>query len=239
MNVRGETIVSVIIWVLISVMLALAFAVAWTFAESLENKSHRIEELQNKIERLQEEDNGGQTGGAETSYSAQDSTETGMTFPIAKSDYIQYTSPFGLRESPLAKTERVHSGLDIAGVWRAQVVAVSDGVVVEHWPPPDGHWKGHEVYGGMVLIEHDNGVRSLYAHLSSTRVYQGMQVNPGETIGRIGNTGDSDGPHLHFELRIDGEPVNPLLYIEDPTKETENENQSELLERNPLPYPAQ
>jgi len=136
-------------------------------------------------------------------------------FPIAPEDYRMLTSPYGYRKSPLLAVERYHAGVDIAAAWRAQVVAVADGVVVEHWPPPDGYYRGHDVYGGMVVIEHADGWRSLYAHLSSTRVHTGWTVRAGEVIGRIGNTGKSDGAHLHVEIHgPDGAAVNPLLYLE-------------------------
>ena len=138
-------------------------------------------------------------------------------FPVADSDFLVLTSPFGYRVSPLLNVEMYHTGLDIAAAWKAQVVAVADGTVVEHWPPPDGYWRGHNVYGGMVEIEHADGMRTLYAHLSWTRIHTGDHVRAGEVIGRIGNTGKSDGQHLHLEvIAPDGQRLNPLLYIEDP-----------------------
>ena len=139
-------------------------------------------------------------------------------FPIASSD-VEYTSPFGVRISPLTETKVFHNGLDICSVWKAQVVSVADGKVVAHWPPPgrktsSGYeYKGHPTYGGMIEIEHIDGSRTLYAHMSETYVYEGMPVKAGRVIGRIGNTGKSTGPHLHFELEIDGIKRNPLLYI--------------------------
>jgi len=98
-------------------------------------------------------------------------------------------------------------------------VAIADGIVSEHYPPPGtpypggGYYQGHEVYGGMIEIDHGNGMVSLYAHLSSTRVHQGEPVKAGEVIGRIGHTGKATGDHLHFEIRINGQPVNPLNYV--------------------------
>ena len=156
-------------------------------------------------------------------------------FPVAESDFLRFTSPYGTRVSPILNIELVHLGIDIAATWRAEVVSVADGVVVEHWPPPGtphpsgGVFRGHPIYGGAVLIEHDNGVRTLYAHLHSTRVNSTTQryVRAGEPIGRIGNTGRSIRDHLHFEVIVnvtgetpymveDGDRVNPLLYIPDP-----------------------
>lgn len=147
----------------------------------------------------------------------------GWRFPIAESDFRTFTSPFGYRVSPLLHVEMYHTGLDIAATWRAQVVAVADGMVTEHWPPPGtpypngGVYRGHDVYGGMVEIEHPNGLTTLYAHMSWTRVHTGQRVRAGEVIGRIGDTGQSDGQHLHLEvLGPSGERLNPALYVEEP-----------------------
>jgi len=137
-----------------------------------------------------------------------------LKFPIAEED-CRYTSPFGVRVSPLTETIHCHSGVDIASVWKAQVVAVADGVVTDSWPPPDDYYKGHPIYGGAIIIRHENGVESLYAHLSESYIREGTIVKAGDVIGRIGNTGQSDGEHLHLEIFINGERVNPLLYIED------------------------
>lgn len=160
------------------------------------------------------------TGGAETevkrsvvNYEAQ------HLFPIHPDDFLFYSSPFGVRVSPILHRTMHHNGLDIGATWRAQIIAVADGVIVEHWPAPDGYFKGHRVYGGMVKIQHDDGSASLYAHMSWTNrdvVRQGRRVKAGQVIGRIGDTGMADGNHLHFELHIDKKPVNPLLYIQDP-----------------------
>jgi len=157
------------------------------------------------------------TGGAEVPI-PEFTASADWRFPVADSDYLVLTSPFGYRVSPLLNVEMYHTGLDIAAAWKAQVVAVADGTVVEHWPPPDGYWRGHDVYGGMVEVEHADGMRTLYAHLSWTRIHTGDRVRAGEVIGRIGNTGKSDGQHLHLEvIAPDGERLNPLLYIKDPT----------------------
>lgn len=147
-----------------------------------------------------------------------------MQFPISPTDFLMYTSPFGHRISPLLGIEMVHQGIDIAGAWRSEVVAIADGMVTEHWPVPGtpypggGEYKGHETYGGLIVIDHGE-FESRYAHLSYSRVFQGQRVRAGEVIGRIGDTGKSDGQHLHFELLRGGRTVNPLLYIENPKEE--------------------
>ena len=145
---------------------------------------------------------------------------TDFVFPIHPEDFIRYTSPFGLRESPFLKVQMQHNGVDIATIWRAQVLAIADGIVIEHWPPPGtihpngSVFRGHPVYGGMVKIDHGD-FTSLYAHLSETVIRTNQQVRAGEMIGRVGNTGMSRGHHLHFELKINGEIVNPLLYLDN------------------------
>lgn len=155
-----------------------------------------------------------QEGGVEVAMPEPEPQDTRFTFPIAASDYVMLTSPFGYRTSPILNVEVHHAGLDIGATWRAQVVAAADGVVVEHWPPPDGYYKGHDVYGGYVVLEHEDGWQTAYAHLSSSRVHTGYTVRAGEVIGRVGATGHSTGPHLHFEIRdAEGEPLNPLLYV--------------------------
>lgn len=168
-----------------------------------------VQRLENRIAQLESEEGTG-TGGAEVPLA-------NWTFPILEEEYIRLTSPFGPRVSPLLNIEMDHQGLDIGGIWRARVVAVADGTVVEHWPPPDGYWRGHDTYGGMILIEHEGGFQSLYAHMSETRVHTGDVIKAGEVIGRIGDTGKSDGEHLHLEIRDPtGEVANPLAYVRQP-----------------------
>ena len=143
-------------------------------------------------------------------------------FPVHPSDFWVITSPYGYRISPFLNVARHHDGVDIAAVRFAQVLAVRDGVVIEHWPPPGtptrtgGYFQGHPVYGGYMIIQHDDGFTSHYAHLSVTYRRTGERVTAGQVIARIGNTGITTGHHLHFELRNGGETLNPLLYLSMP-----------------------
>lgn len=158
-------------------------------------------------------------GGAETEVQKPDPTfQPGFDFlfPIHEDNFLFYTSMYGIRVSPILHIERHHTGVDIASTYRAQVVSVADGKVVDHWPPPDGYYKGHRVHGGYIVIEHANGVQSHYSHLSWTRIHTGMEVKAGEVIGRTGRTGMATGNHLHFELHINGSDIDPLLYIPNP-----------------------
>lgn len=148
----------------------------------------------------------------------------GYAFPIHSDDYYMLTSPYGLRISPILKVLMMHQGVDIAAVWRAQVIPIADGEVIEHWPPPGAHnglYKGHPTKGGYIVIRHDDGMETDYSHLSATYVREGQRVKKGQVIGRIGDTGLATGMHLHFGMKRDGKYVNPLLYLEVP-RETEN-----------------
>lgn len=138
-------------------------------------------------------------------------------WPFRRGDYIAPTSPFGQRRSPFQDHYSSHTGVDLLGVWHAQVVSIADGIIVTHYVPPDGdRWKGHPIYGGMLLVRHDDGSEALYAHLSETYVHEGNRVKAGKLLARQGSTGHSQGEHLHLELRINGSLVNPLFYLEDP-----------------------
>lgn len=187
--------------------------IAMILWETAKEQALHIEDLQAQLAAAQADEPN--EGGAETDPPDRVSQDSPFTFPIAASDYLELTSPFGYRVSPILRVERYHQGIDIAATWRAQVVAAADGVVVEHWPAPDGYYRGHDVYGGLVVLEHANGWRTLYAHLSETRVHTGWTVRAGQVIGRVGNTGRSRGNHLHFEIMdAAGRRLNGLLYVQ-------------------------
>jgi murein DD-endopeptidase MepM/ murein hydrolase activator NlpD len=102
-----------------------------------------------------------------------------------------------------------HTGIDFDGETGDPVVAAGSGTVVHAgWAP-----EGYAGYGQMVLIDHGNGVQTLYAHLSRIRVHVGQVLDPGEGIGAIGTTGSVTGSHLHFEVRLGGRPVNPAPWL--------------------------
>jgi len=111
------------------------------------------------------------------------------------------TSGFGLRRHPVWGIMHVHTGLDIAAVWGSPVLAASDGRVIY------AGWFGG--YGKIVVIDHGQGISTLYGHLSQSLVPSGEEVHRGQVIARVGNTGFSTGPHIHFEIRINGTPVDP------------------------------
>jgi murein DD-endopeptidase MepM/ murein hydrolase activator NlpD len=111
------------------------------------------------------------------------------------------TSGFGLRVHPIFRVRRMHSGVDVAAPWGAPVVAAWDGTVIY------AGWFGG--YGKIVILDHGEGLSTLYAHLSAILTRPGERVRRGEVIGRVGSTGYSTGPHVHFEIRVNGQPVDP------------------------------
>ena len=114
-------------------------------------------------------------------------------------------SGFGMRKHPIYGDVRMHTGVDIDGGSGLPIVAAKEGRVIFA-----GVFGG---YGNCVIIQHGPGVSTLYGHMSSIDVSVGNNVNKGEFIGRVGATGVATGPHLHFEVRINGEPKDPMLFL--------------------------
>lgn len=115
------------------------------------------------------------------------------------------TSRFGTRLSPFSGILKAHEGMDIAAQTGTPVVSAADGVVIRA-----GFGTG---YGNMVEISHGYGIKTLYAHNSRLNVKAGQRVKRGEVIAYAGDSGSSTGPHLHYEVRLNGLPVNPAKYL--------------------------
>jgi murein DD-endopeptidase MepM/ murein hydrolase activator NlpD len=115
------------------------------------------------------------------------------------------TSPFGYRADPFLGRLALHPGVDLAEAYGAEIHAAATGRVV-HAGLAGG-------YGNMVEIDHGNGLATRYAHMSEVLVGEGQEVDKGAVLGRLGSTGRSTGPHLHYEVRVDGEPVDPERYL--------------------------
>ena len=115
------------------------------------------------------------------------------------------SSNFGYRRHPLDGSYRLHAGIDIAAESGAPIRAPADGLVIF-----SGYKEG---YGKVVVIDHGYGIRTLFAHNSKLFANQGLRVKRGETIAEVGSTGHSTGPHLHYEVRKNGVPVNPATFF--------------------------
>ena len=116
------------------------------------------------------------------------------------------TSPFGYRIDPFLGRPSLHPGIDLVQAYGAEIHATAAGKVV-HAGPLGG-------YGNCVEIDHGGGIATRYGHMSQVLVAEGDSVKAGDTIGLIGSTGRSTGPHLHYEVRIDGEPIDPAPALE-------------------------
>lgn len=116
------------------------------------------------------------------------------------------TSPYGMREHPKTMVEEFHSGIDITASTGTPVKATADGIV------SFSGWNGGS--GNLVVLEHGFGYSTFYAHNKMNLVKVGQRVRRGDIIGYIGSTGNATGPHVHYEIWKDGNPVNPKKYIE-------------------------
>ena len=129
----------------------------------------------------------------------------GGTFAWPTPGYYTITSNYGMRLHPILKTFRKHTGLDIGAPKGSYAVAANDGIVIKSTYSYS--------YGNMVMIDHGGGVSTLYAHGSETIARVGDVVKRGEAIMKVGSTGWSTGPHLHFEIRINGQTIDPYPYL--------------------------
>lgn len=126
-----------------------------------------------------------------------------MLWPCPSTRYI--TSPYGSRFHPVLKYNRFHSGIDIGAGMGADVIAANGGIVIKA--------EYSSSYGNYVVIDHGGGITTLYAHGSAILVSKGQSVYAGQSILKVGSTGISTGPHLHFEVLVNGSAKNPLDYV--------------------------
>jgi len=126
-----------------------------------------------------------------------------MAMPVGAS--VRSTSSFGMRRDPINGKTKMHNGHDWAAPTGTPLYATADGEVIFA-----GKQRG---YGNVVIIRHDFGFETFYAHQSKIRVTKGQRVSRGDQIGDMGSTGRSTGPHVHYEVRLYGKPVDPLTYI--------------------------
>ncbi len=125
--------------------------------------------------------------------------------PIANKDLTRFGSPFGYRMHPILGYLRLHAGIDLTAPKGTPVYASGDGVVVR----ADANCRG---YGNHIRINHGYGYITVYAHLNKMLVKPGQKIKRGDKIGLVGNTGLSTCNHLHYEVRINNEPVNPVNF---------------------------
>ena len=126
-----------------------------------------------------------------------------MQWPVP--GYTKLSSTFKMRVHPITGVYKLHTGIDIPAPTGTNFLAANDGIVVKA-----GY---NTAYGNMVMIDHGGGVTTLYAHGSKIMVSLGQNVKRGDTVLQVGETGYATGPHAHFEVRINGTPVDPLPYV--------------------------
>jgi murein DD-endopeptidase MepM/ murein hydrolase activator NlpD len=119
---------------------------------------------------------------------------------------VTFTSGYGVRSDPFHAGAAMHPGIDLAGAYGTPIYATADGTVVR------AGWNNGG-YGNLVELDHGRGITTRYGHMSAILVHAGDHVKRGQQIGRMGSTGRSTGNHLHYEVRIDGRPVNPIPFM--------------------------
>ncbi len=153
---------------------------------AFERQIYRINTARNQVDRL---------------------TNTLTTVPVRKPVFgeIDMSSPFGMRMDPFMKGPAIHTGVDMRGDTGDPVRATATGTVTI------AGWNGG--YGRMIEVDHGHGLATRYGHLSEIDVTVGQKIRIGQIIGKIGSTGRSTGPHLHYETRVDGEAVDPQKFL--------------------------
>jgi len=151
--------------------------------------------------------------------------ETPSIFPLGvKDEKVRVTSNFGYRTDPFDEAQKFHQGMDISAAEGTPVIATADGKVILVSDQPGG-------YGKHIVLAHDEVYQTKYAQLSSMEVKEGETVKRGELIGRVGSSGRSTAPHLHYEVYKDGKAVNPVNYIADYQFAIQKQQQAEEKQR--------
>lgn len=182
--------------------LAVASSRQQTVYNSLKSERAKIEAQLDELERQSQQianDIRRQTSGNNGEYLGSGK----FTWPTP--GYSKITSKYGMRFHPILKKNKMHTGMDIGAPKGANIVAAENGTVMQ------AGW--NTAYGNMILINHGGNLVTLYGHASKLLVTTGQKVTKGQTIAKVGSTGYSTGPHLHFEVRKNGDPVNPNSYL--------------------------
>lgn len=144
--------------------------------------------------------------------------------PVSNKDMHRIGSYFGYRTDPFYKVTKFHQGVDFTASVGTEIYSTGDGTVVSIERSRGG-------YGNCIVINHGFGYQTLYAHLSKMDVKRGQQIKRGQVIGRVGNTGKSTSPHLHYEVHKNGTPVDPINYFFNDLTPEEYELMIELSQR--------
>lgn len=125
--------------------------------------------------------------------------------PVSDRELTRFASGFGYRIHPIYRTRKMHTGIDLTAPTGTPIYATGDGKVIKANYATGG-------YGKRVIIDHGFGFKTLYAHMSKIEVKKGQKIKRGDKIGEVGNTGRSTAPHLHYEVRKNNKPENPVNY---------------------------
>lgn len=165
----------------------------------------KVDAWDSKMKELQEAERRAAAAAAGSGNSNYQYNGGPLQWPVPSSKRI--TSNYGYRLHPIYKTYKLHSGIDIGASSGSSIVAAESGTVLL---ASYGYNGG---YGNYIIINHGNGLTTRYAHCSSLSVSVGQSVTKGQVIAAVGSTGDSTGPHLHFEVRLNGTSYDPLNYL--------------------------
>jgi len=144
--------------------------------------------------------------------------------PVSNKDLTRIASGFGYRIHPVYKTWKMHTGIDFTAPVGTPIYATGDGVVIK----PKNRMSG---YGNAIVINHGYGYQTIYAHCSKIVAKPGTKVKRGQIIGYVGNTGISTGPHCHYEVRKNGQPINPVNFFYQDLSPEEYEKVIEISSR--------
>ena len=142
--------------------------------------------------------------------------------PIGMKDLVRIGSSFGTRMHPILNVVRPHEGIDLTAARGTNIYATADGTVIQA-----GYRAGG--FGKKVLIDHGHGFETIYGHCDEVLVEPGQEVKRGEVIARVGSTGLSKSPHLHYEVHVNGRPVDPINYYANDLSAKEFEHMIDML----------
>jgi murein DD-endopeptidase MepM/ murein hydrolase activator NlpD len=179
-------------------------------AKRLDEEIRRMQDEQDEKRRQEEQERQKQNPSDPQPPQPQPSGQLTWPYP---GDYTIY-SPFGMRYHPVYGTYTMHSGVDLGGSYGNPIVAAGGGTVIIASAPVPGQNTGGSGYGNYIVIDHGNGMSTLYGHCRDLYVSVGDSVSAGQEIAACGSTGTSTGAHVHFEVRVNGERVDPAPYIQ-------------------------